>query len=456
MAALRLLLLLSAIGGIALLVVLWRAAPETAPQAPTTHEPAPTIAPPGLQPEIVEVVDAEPDERTAAGAAEPGAGASPRLPLVLRLDAPAEWLAGIDVAVVWRHDPATHRGLQATLRTDRDGVARAEVALGDVKPELFWADLAFPTLGLVGRPIPPDGGEVTLAMVMPAWLEVAVVEADGEATVEDAVVEVRAVAARAPADRWHRLECTNGRARTMVEAGLELEVSVRTASGRTAVATAAVPQEPELATPCRLQLVGAHGCRVRLLLPDGTPAAASRVAVADAATMAPLLGGRATTDGDGRLRLWPPAAPGGGVDLHLRLGVVRTGQHFLADLSLPGAAAAAMVDLGDCWLRPLPPLLGGDVVDPAGRPRAKVEVTLEAQLTNPSGKGAAEPIWRPVATATTDDAGRFVVHAAVPPAAPLRVWVRETRQPEPTAVRAGQFDARVTAAPVRRGFLRRF
>lgn len=378
----------------------------------------------------------------AAQVCEGSAPPRKTFPLTLELYAPDEWLAGVPVSVVWDVRP-DHRGLENVLVTDAAGKARIDIQEFEQQPKWFWADLGFPTLGLAGRPIPPDGGSLVLPMVMPAYVEIVVAEEDGTALQEQFFVEVRAPSARAPSNRWIKVAMTNGKGRTPVEAGIDLEARVTTLSGRETLVALRAPVEPEKSIDCRLTLRSEGRLSIDLHDVDGSVVALKSVRVVDRVSRLDAMLFRPSTDANGRLRFRLPNSYEwrGAADLLLVVNVA--GEVRYADLQLDLQQILDGHHAGVRNLKSLPRLVGGLVRNGLGGSGGAVALVLELGLPSGAKSGRGGLVWRPVDRTVSQPDGSFLFRGLPPRDGQLRVRGPASRTRVPLAVNAQTFENRI-------------
>lgn len=428
--------------------------PEPLSTGGRSGPPSTTLEPAPIQAEI-----ATPPERAQAAPPPRDLDAARRLPVAIRLDAPPEQRVGVPVTILWEVNPIELTALETVLHTDVDGIAEVEVEPFAQRPPLFWADLGFPTQGMAARPIPAQGGTVTLPLPLRGSVQVQAVEADGGPLLEHATAELRVAGARPPGDRWHRVALTSGHGACPVEiGGFPVAVRVRTASGREGEATFHTPVAPDEVATCRVELAAGNGIALRLLLPDGSPAAAAGVGLRRADTWAAVGGYRLAADATGSVRLHlPRTLRRDAMVLDLLVSAeVAAGPHY-ALLHLDHALLHQGGDAGELRLQPAPVLAMGWVVDAREQPVADLPVQLEIATEVPGAKaGEVVRAWRPLGSTRTLADGAFVIRHFAPADAQLQLRAGPADAPRgaPLPVRAGATDV-VLRLPVRRGPFRR-
>jgi len=329
-------------------------------------------------------------------------------------------VAGLAVTVLWSVDPATREAVETALLTDAGGFARALLSppRGTIEPR---ADFAFPTLGAAVRTVPGSGEPAVLEALPLGSLAITVAEADGSPLRERASVRLRSLRADPPGDRWHVLPLREGRAESTVEArGLELDVEVRTASGRSARTLAKGPGATGGRTECSLRLPPGEGIGLRLVLPGGSP-----LADAEAEVLCAWDGSSATNypqrcDANGWLVLHLPEF------LRRQREPLRffvhvpspTGPHG-AELLVPPLILANGGSAGTVQLRPSSRLVAGTVQGPSGEPIGDVPVLLEVEPQ--AAAGAPARPWRRLASAVSAPDGSFSFWHPAPEGSRLRL-----------------------------------
>lgn len=432
-----------------LAVVLWRnmSAGELPP--PVGGEPAGQVpgAPPSAEPtagaavgDLVDELEGD-DFATIERLAEPDAMAPDAGGYRLRLDGPAEWCNGIPLAMVWVVEPDSNAALQSVQPSDAHGGAAFPLMQTTTPAAWYWADLGFPTLGLAAAQVPVDGGEAVLPMVMPAFVDVEVVDPAGVA--DATFVEVRCPGAREPGQRWHRYRCERtddgvGRAALLVEAGVALELRVRTRSGRFVEQRLQVPVEPEARAACRVELAAEGVVRLPLLGPDLAPLADASVRLLRCDRWQ-VLPDCTRSDADGRIAFWPPADLRGGWTAELLVTVERDGVELAASVLLDHVALQGGAELAAVTLQPSPELAAGRVVDARGRANADIVVRLEVGLMLPGKHADGDGLtWRMVGQRRSDADGAFAFHGSVPPGLRLRLCLPAVHDGRVFDIRRGQ------------------
>jgi len=343
--------------------------------------------------------------------------------------------AGIPVTVLWRVALESRHALETALVTDEQGTAALQVEPFAERPQLFWADYGFPTLGTAARPIPDAGGEVVLPSIPIGNLAIQVVEADGTPLQEAARVELRCLSARPPADRWHPVELSSGSANCSVEAAsLQLLLRVQTLSGRGFEQNVPGPECQGDTRSCVLRLPAVPICSLRLRDPSGTPLAYCGIRLLHPARASSDDYIR-TTDADGILCVPASLLADGGVSL---LTVGRD-LPLVATLGLQNQPATDGQTHGITMLE-VPATVQGCVVDEQGKPLAGLWVRLEQSTVNSAKAEGGPPriTWLRLTAEPTDSDGRFVIRHPVVVDAELRLIVEGgiAQRTGPTQVRA--------------------